>query len=200
MNEELKENEDDSKNESTAYSIMEFLIEDDCSEWADYWNMPYSYIMKFNQNRSEIVTLANKGALPEVAIDWIKQLIKLDDRVSKSNYYEHLKLKTELTVDEYCNLEKSINTGAVGISMKKIIQLTNKDEMTIKDVLFSECYLTVADHNPHQLLMQDSLDMYLIPLVDERNRLTGEFKVKYLFTAEALSAIAEIIDEYVWLK
>lgn len=179
----------------TAYDQMSDSIEQ-CAEWLDIFHINYVDIIKFDTFRNEIVSLANKGALPEVTIDWIIQRIKISDRFANSNYSELLSSKKEITFDEYCDLEKSINKGANGVTLKELTVLTNKEEETIRNFLFAECYLTIADHNPHQLLMGTDLDMYLIPIVNEKNQLTGEFRIKYLFTSEAISILAENMDEY----
>lgn len=179
----------------TAYNVMEQGIET-CSEWMDLWSMDYKDITRFNTFRNVIIGLANEGALPEVTRDWIRQMIKIDNRFSKSKFIELFNSKKELTVEEYCDLEEAVNIDATGITMKELTVLTGRNEYTIREILFSECYLTVADHCPHQLLMQDNLDMYLIPIVNEKNQLTGELRIKYLFTSEAISCIAENMDDY----
>lgn len=179
----------------TAYNAMEQGIET-CSEWMDLWSMDYKDITRFNTFRNVIIGLANEGALPEVARDWIRQMIKIDNRFSKSKFIELFNSKKELTLEEYCDLEEAVNVGATGITMKELTVLTGRSEYTIREILFSECYLTVADHCPHQLLMQDHLDMYLIPIVNEKNQLTGELRIKYLFTSEAVSILAENMDDY----
>ena len=179
----------------TAYNAMKDSLET-CSEWMDLWSIDYKEITKFSSFKSVIVDLANKWAIPEVARDWTRQMLRISNRFSNSNFIDLFDSQKELTLEEYCELEEAVNDGATGVTMKEIMVLTNKDEYQIRDVLFSECYLTVADHNPHELLMQDNLDMYLIPIVNENNQLTGELRIKYLFTSEAMSILAENMDEY----
>lgn len=193
--EEYINNEEKQEHTYQAYDIMKNNLET-CSEWMDLWSIDYKDITKFGSFRSVIIGLANERALPEVARDWIRQMIKIDNRFSKSKFIELFNSKKELTLEEYCDLEESVNIGATGITMKELMVLTGKDEYEIREILFSECYLTVADHCPHQLLMQDHLDMYLIPIVNEKNQLTGELRIKYLFTSKAISGIAENMDDY----
>jgi len=195
--ENIQESAEISRRTHTAYSIMNFAINEYCSKWLDKDCMSYSDIVKFSNNRNNIVILANNSALPEVMVDWTKQRIKIDDRFIKSNYAELYNSKKELSVEEYCDLKESINNGATGVTMKELMQLTDKDEYLIGEILLSKCYLTVADHSPCELLMGDTLDMYLIPIVNEENQLTGEFRIKYLFTSEAVSILAEnMAEEY----
>lgn len=194
-NTEIQENIDNQVYTCSAYNVMKDSLET-CSDWMDFWSIGYKDITKFASFRNVIVTLANEMAIPEVARDWTRQMIRISDRFSNSNFIDLFNSQKELTLEEYCELEETVNNGTTGVTMKELTVLTGKDEDNIREVLFSECYLTVADHCPHELLMQDNLDMYLIPIVNERNQLTGEFRIKYLFTSQALSILAENMDEY----
>lgn len=198
-NTEIQENIDNQVHSCSAYNAMEQDIED-CSEYMDNHCIDYKDIQKFEKNSSSIVSLANAGAFPEVAVDWTIQMLKISKRFNSSNYIELYNSQKELTLEEYCDLESAVNKGTAGNTMKEILILTGKDEETIIDILFSQCYLTVADHNPIMLLMGDELDIYLIPLVNRKNQLTGKFRMKYLFTTSAVSCLAENKEYYDMFK
>lgn len=185
--------------EMTAKEAMELSLEE-CSELLDRHCISYRHIEKFDNNRNTIVILCNNQVLPEVTRDWARQRIKISDRIANTNYVELLYSKKTISFKDYCDLEENVNKGTTGITMQELMTLTGKSEETVRDILFSECYITVADHDPIELVMGNLLEVYLIPIVNEDNQLTGDFRMKYLFTSEAVSAFAENMEYYDMFK
>lgn len=182
----------DEETKLTAKEVMKFDLEE-CSQFLDAHNLDLEDIAKFCKGLTDICKLSN--VLPTETLAWAIQKGNICTRIAQTNFCNWYDSKKVLTSKEYCELEDELNKDREGISMKELMLLTKKDEMTLLDILYCYCGLLVINHDPIELVMSDNLYINLIPLVNDRNQLTG-LKMQYLFKSKALSTIAENIEEY----
>lgn len=177
----------------TAKKVMEQNIED-CSQFTDNHNIDIKDITDYFENYSKITEIIH--SFPDSTLHWAVQRERICNRVNATDFIEWYNLKKELTFQDYCDLEEALNKDTDGITMNELMIITGEDEETLLHILEGQCQFIVVNHSPVEFVMDIDLNVRLIPIVDDNNKLTGAFRMQYLFTSQALSCFAENYEYY----
>lgn len=122
------------------------------------------------------------------------QNIDIYNRISNTDYFELL--QDERTFDDdsesYLELYVSLNENEDGITFKELADFINKDEMIIMRLIKNiEGFIELEECGKYgysQMVLNDDFYVRLVPVVDEKNRLT-KLKYQYLLKAKAIRKI-----------
>lgn len=122
------------------------------------------------------------------------QNIDIYNRVSNTYYFELLQDETTFDDDseDYLELYVDLNENEDGITFKELADFINEDEMVIMRLIKNiEGFIELEECGKYgysQMALNDDFYVRLVPVVDEKNRLT-QLKYQYLLKAKAIRKI-----------
>lgn len=172
---------------STIKTLQPYLLDSMCCYDSAILDIDYV---------KEIASLGINGIdkLPYQLKQLRLQNIDIYNRISNTDYFELL--QDERTFDDdsesYLELYVSLNENEDGITFKELADFINKDEMIIMRLIknidgfieLDEC----GKYGYNQMALNDDFYVRLVPVVDEKNRLTN-LKYQYLLKAKAIRKI-----------
>ena len=96
----------------TANKVMKQNLED-CSEYLDNQNIDIKDITDYFTNYGKITEIIH--SLPDSTLHWAVQRERIYNRVNGTKFVEWNNAKKELTLQDYCDLEKALNKDTNGL-------------------------------------------------------------------------------------
>lgn len=172
---------------STIKTLQPYLLDSMCCYDSAILDIDYV---------KEIASLGINGIdkLPYQLKQLRLQNIDIYNRISNTDYFELL--QDERTFDDdsesYLELYVSLNENEDGITFKELADFINKDEMIIMRLIKNiEGFIELDECGKYgysQMALNDDFYVRLVPVVDEKNRLTN-LKYQYLLKAKAIRKI-----------